>query len=290
MDRTTNILDAVVVYNPRSGKAYSRTTLGRLCRKHGIAVSKFIEIQDGYEKKLRPYIKRDQVIITVGGDGTLSSVASLVIGAPVLFAPLPGGTLNHFTKDLGIPQDIDEALARVVRAKPRRIDVAKINDTVFLNNSSIGLYPSSLRVREDLEKGLLGKWPAAVLAGIQAFARYRVLTVTIEGETFKTPFVFVGNNEYHLGDPATAGRTSLNKGQLSVYAITTSKRWKLFRIFRHAITGTLGESEEFKAWHTSTLTVKTKKSTVHISRDGELERVVSPLRYEILPKALRVLL
>lgn len=283
-------MKVVIVYNPRSGQGYGRSTLRKTFAKHGIEIEAFIKIEDGYETKVKKHIKKGTVIAAIGGDGTLSSVAALLINTPATFAPLAGGTLNHFTKDLGVSQELDTAVENLKKAKARKIDVAKVNNTIFLNNSSIGLYPSSLRVREDLEKEKVAKWPAAILASIQAFVRYRTLTVTVEGETFQTPFLFVGNNDYHLTDPAAGGRTHLDSGKLSVYAIATGERWKLLRLFRHAITGDLRKNEELRIWHATTLTVKTKKSYVHISRDGELERTASPLQYEILAQSLQVLL
>jgi len=281
-------MNIVLVYNPHSGSSPKLAELRKLCKTHGIAIKAPIAIGDGYEKKLRSHIAKDQVIAVVGGDGTISSVASILTGTRAILAPLPGGTLNHFTKDLGVPQELDEAFARLSTAKPRNVDVASVNDVVFINNSSIGLYPSSLQTREELQAKKLAKWSAAVFASIRAFVKYRTYTVTIDDETFKTPFLFVGNNDYRLTEPGKS-RDSLTQGILSVYMIATASRRELVGIFAWALIGQLHRSSEFKTWQTSQLTVHTKRSRVRVSRDGELEKLASPLEYKLRSKALRIL-
>lgn len=278
----------ILVYNPHSGSAPNLDTLRKLCKQHGITIAAHIAVNDTYKEALRKHLRKDQIIAVVGGDGTISSVAALITGTRAILAPLPGGTLNHFTKDLGVPQDLDQAIAALNTMKPRAIDVASVNDVVFLNNSSIGLYPSSLATREELQSKKLTKWYAALIGSIRALVKYRTYTVTIDKETFKTPFLFVGNNDYHLTDPGTS-RDDLTQGVLSIYAVATASRRELIGIALRALVGQLRTSSEFKLWRTSQITVHTKKSRVHVSRDGELENLVTPLTYKIIPSSLRVL-
>ena len=54
---------------------------------------------------------------------------------------LPLGTLNHFARDLAIPTELEEAAKLIAGRKQRRVDVAEMNERIFINNSAIGLYP-----------------------------------------------------------------------------------------------------------------------------------------------------
>lgn len=279
----------VLIYNPHSGSALSLHQLRRICNQYSVAIEAAIKVDDNLSKNIAPYIKKKAIIAAIGGDGTLSSIAGLVAGSNATFAPLPGGTLNHFTKDLGISQDINEAIKNLTSAKPRFIDVGSVNDTVFINNSSIGLYPSSLSEREDLEAKKLSKWPAAVIASIRAFVKYRTYTVTIGNETFKTPFLFVGNNDYHLDNLNNPGRSTVNKGVLSVYTVASSSRLDLIELIGWTIAGRLKNANEIRIWKTKSLTIHTKRQSIRLSRDGELERTQSPLRYKIREKSLKII-
>lgn len=278
-----------VVYNPRSGSAPSLRELKKHFNEAAIEVERYIDITKELSKLKHLSSQKGSIIAAVGGDGTLSSVAGMLINSDAIFAPLPGGTLNHFTKDLGMPQELPQAISRLSTLRPRQIDAAQVNGTVFINNSSIGLYPSSLQTREELEAKKLGKWSAAFIAAVKALVHYRSLTVTIHSETFKTPFIFVGNNDYHLENNVMGERHSLSSKKLSVYAVASASRWSLVKIIAGTLLGRLAITDDIKIWKTTKLTVHAKKKQLRISRDGELEKTPTPLHYEIAAGSLTII-
>jgi diacylglycerol kinase family enzyme len=87
-------------------------------------------------------------IVVGGGDGTIGCAASRLAGTGVPLGILPLGTLNHFAKDLGLPLDIGAAAAVVAAGHVEAVDVAECNGHVFVNNSSIGVYPFLVEERE----------------------------------------------------------------------------------------------------------------------------------------------
>jgi diacylglycerol kinase family enzyme len=275
----------ILIYNPKSGSALSAQELRNKCKQHDIVIEKLIPITKLTLKRLASHIRNGSTIAVIGGDGTLSAVAGLLAGTRAVFAPLPGGTLNHFTKDLGIAQELDEALGNLVHAKVRTVDVATVNGTVFINNASLGLYPSSLQARNAYENKI-GKWPAAVFSSFRAFIRFRSYTVTIGNETFKTPFVFVGNNKYELLNGGT--RTRINAGKLSVFIARTTSRAVLLKIALFTLIGRHHLLDEFDERLTDSVTIHTKRKELSVSHDGEVTRMQSPFQFEVKKKALRV--
>jgi diacylglycerol kinase family enzyme len=165
----------------------------------------------------------EEMIVAGGGDGTISSVASTVAGTGKVLGVLPLGTLNHFAKDLGVPLALEAAAATLVHGEVKEVDLGKVNDQVFINNSSIGLYPEIVR-RRDKEQQLFNrsKWPAMVKAFFAALREYRFLRVqvrTSEGQFVRTtPFVFVGNNPYDLDSFGIGGRPKLSTGDAVLLA------------------------------------------------------------------------
>lgn len=279
-------MNVVLVYNPRSGSACSIDELRQKFARHAIKIQKVIQLSNSLVKDLEPYVRSGSTVCVVGGDGTMSAVAACLAGSRAVLMPLPGGTLNHFTKDLGVPQDIDDAVAVLKHSKVHEIDSARVNDKTFINNSSLGLYPSSLRTRARFEDHL-GKWPAAVIASVRALLRFRTYKVTINHKTFYTPFIFVGNNTYVL-EAASVTRTRLDEGKLSVFIAKTTSRWTLAKILLYALIGHAHTLDDFEIYQATSLTVHTKKAALSIARDGEVERMQAPLRYTINSKALRV--
>jgi hypothetical protein len=157
-----------------------------------------------------------------------------MVGSGVRFGVLPLGTLNHFAKDLGIPLELDEAVRNLATGLPRQVDVGEVNGRIFLNNSSLGLYPDIVRDREEQQRRLgRGKWPAALWATLAALRRYPFLSMrlTVNGETLarRTPFVFIGNNRYTMEGLAIGERDCLDDGLLSLYVAQHPTRLGLLR-------------------------------------------------------------
>ena len=120
-----------------------------------------------------------EIVVAGGGDGTMSSVAAALIGSDKTLGVLPLGTMNHFAKDLGIPLDVEGAVRTIVAGHAVRVDVGDVNGRIFLNNSSLGLYPRIIRERERQQRLGWGKWPAYVWAALAVLRRYPFLEIRL---------------------------------------------------------------------------------------------------------------
>ena len=187
------------------------------------------------------------VIVAGGGDGTVNIVASQVIGTDKILGVLPLGTFNHFARDLKIPADLELAAQAFVSGRTIEVDVGEVNGRIFLNDSSLGLYPTIVREREKKQRLGAGKWPAFVWAAVAALRRYPFLDVRLsaDGKEFRrrTPFVFIGNNEYQMERLNIGVRECLDKGQLSLYITNRTGRWGLIRLALRALCGRLREDK-----------------------------------------------
>ena len=72
---------------------------------------------------------------------------------------LPLGTMNHFAKDLHIPLDLEGAVETIVQGHVANVDLGEVNGHIFVNNSSLGLYPSIVREREKQQRLGWGNGP-----------------------------------------------------------------------------------------------------------------------------------
>ena len=234
-----------------------------------------------------------KVVVAGGGDGTVNSVASAVIDSDKSFGVLPLGTLNHFARDLKIPLDLDESARIIVSGRMTKVDVGDVNGVIFLNNSSLGLYPIIVHEREKRQRLGSGKWPAFVWAAIQAFRRYPFLDVRlqVDGKQFdrRTPFVFIGNNEYTMERLDIGMRECLNKAQLSLYIANRTSRLGLVRLAFRALLGRLREDKDFLALCTDEVKIETRHKRLRIAFDGEVRVMETPLHYRVRPGALRVI-
>jgi len=115
--------------------------------------------------------------------------------------------------------------------------------------------------------------------------------IEIDGKSFlrKTPFVFVGNNEYEMDLYNIGRRVALDEGELSVYFLHHGGRWGVTLLLYHTLFGRLRQWKDFEEVSTVEITIQTRKKKLHVALDGEVRTMVTPLNYRILPKALRVI-
>jgi diacylglycerol kinase family enzyme len=234
-----------------------------------------------------------EIIVAAGGDGTLNSVAAAVAAAGKILGVIPVGTMNHFAKDLHIPLELERAVETIAKGRVAAIDVGEINGHIFLNNSSLGLYPSIVSERQKQQRLGSGKWPAFLWAAVSVLRRYPFLDIrlTADGKDFRsrTPFVFIGNNEYEMETLNIGGRTCLDAGQLSLYMTRPISRLRLIQLALRALFGGLRQDKDFLALCTQELWIGTKHRRLRVALDGEVISMTPPLHYRVRPGALRVL-
>lgn len=232
-------------------------------------------------------------IVVGGGDGTLGSAASVLAGTDAVLGVLPLGTLNHFAKDLGLPTGLDEAMDVIASGQVLTIDVAEVNGRIFLNNSSVGIYPFLVakRTEEQRRKGV-GKLAAigpALFRTIRGLPWQR-LTLSTEGDSLrklKTPCVFVGNNFYDLA--ALGKRNSLSSGELCIYLVKRQSWLGLLLLPFKVALGLVDAAEDLEVFRLPSLDINARGARMLVSTDGEAVESATPLRYRILPDALHVL-
>ena len=234
-----------------------------------------------------------KVMVAAGGDGTVNSVAAAAVEGGKILGVLPLGTLNHFARDLKIPFDLEAAAQTIVTGHTTTVDVAEVNGRIFVNNSSLGLYPTIVRERQKRERLGFQKWPAFIWATIQALRRYPFLDVQlrVNGELLDrlTPFVFVGNNEYAMDLFNVGVRERLDRGTLSIYITHRTSRLKLIGLALRAVFGRLRDDKDFSALASNEVKIQTGRKRLRVAFDGEVDVMETPLQYRVRPGALRVI-
>lgn len=235
-----------------------------------------------------------KTIVAAGGDGTISAVAGALIGTEKILGVMPVGTLNHFAKDLKVPLDHGAAARTIAEGNIALIDAGEVNGKVFINNSSLGIYPKIVAKREAQQERLArGKWHAAWWATVHALQRFPFmnLRITLEEKQLdrRTAFLFIGNNEYEISGFKLGGRARLDGGRLGLYLTHRTGRVGLLRLGLHALFGRVDQAKDFDAFAVEEALIETSRPRILVATDGEVTRLESPLHYRILPRALRVL-
>ncbi|QBB70697.1 hypothetical protein ELE36_10160 [Pseudolysobacter antarcticus] len=238
--------------------------------------------------------EQPDIVVAGGGDGTINAVAAELVGTNIALGVLPLGTLNHFAKALHLPLDVEAAARIVIAGNAISVDVGEVNGHIFLNNSSLGLYPSLVRRRDTQQEQLgRGKWAAALWAALTLLRRHAFLRVrlSLNGEEIerRTAIIFIGNNAYQMNGLRIGERERLDAGQLSLYLPHRGGRSGLSMLAVRALFGCLRESRDFDALFATAIDLETHHKRLLVATDGEVAAMDAPLRYRIRPGALRVI-
>jgi diacylglycerol kinase family enzyme len=293
-----------VILNPSSGTGHGAPQAERLqalFHDAGLA-ARIISPADGaqlFEAAQREARARPPLIVAGGGDGTVSAVAGALAGSGIALGVLPLGTLNHFARDVGVSLDIAQAVRDIAAGRTREVDVGEVNGRVFINNSSLGLYPHVVRERDRRRRLLgVGKWRAMLWASMKVLRRYPFVDVSLnlggQQKALRTPFVFVGNNEYEMQGSDLGTRKRLDCGLLSIYLAPTTGRLGLLGLALRGLFGRLAKGRDFEMTQVAAAQIrphrrKHKKKHMLVSTDGEVSSMETPIEYRVRPKALRVI-
>ncbi|HEY3158057.1 MAG TPA: hypothetical protein VGJ78_03775 [Vicinamibacterales bacterium] len=171
------------------------------------------------------------------------------------------------------------------------------------------MYARLLVERAAMQRLGRGKWIAHGLAALRVWGRYRRLRVDVRsakgevGSTFemgrtceersaevvRTPFVFVGNNEYQLSGLELGGRRDLTGGRLHVCMAPGMTRGGVARMIVQALFGDVCTIEGFESFSAPAVELDARVARLEASIDGEAVRVDNPLTFRIRPRALRVI-
>lgn len=232
-------------------------------------------------------------IIAGGGDGTLNSVATMLLDQPMAFGVLPLGTFNHFAKEMGLPVDLDAAVRALATAQPEDLPVGEVNGRIFLNFSAIGLHPNMVSERERGRDPKKSKFLATMKAGWRSVFRLPLMFVrlTLPDREMRrlTPSVIMCNNVHQMRAFGVEAASESDRGVLNFYLARSTKPLGVIWLFILAMLRLLKPSRTFEVVTGSDVTIHMHRRRLTVSIDGELVRMSAPLRYRVRQGALKVL-
>jgi diacylglycerol kinase family enzyme len=264
----------VLLVNPKSGggKAEHHDLVGE-CHARGIEPVVLERSDELSTLAAAAVLGGADVIGMAGGDGSQALVASIAAEHDVPYVCVPAGTRNHLAFDIGIDRaDVVGALDAFFDGSERRIDLARVNGRVFVNNVSMGLYGKVVQSQEYRDAKLrtvIETLPEFLGPGAEPFdLRF---TGPDGSEYASAQLLLVSNNRYEPGPPGTQGnRKGMDQGTLGVVAVGIGPPFP-------------GRTE----WTTPTFRVDSG-TTVNVGVDGEALAIDPPLVFDSLPSALRI--
>ncbi len=161
------------------------------------------------------------MVIVGGGDGSLSGTVDDLVNKDCVFAVLPLGTANSFARTLGLPLDLDGAIAAIASGRRRRIDLGMIDNDYFVNAAALGLSPMIGDSVPHNLKRYLGRI-GYLLWAVWCLLRFRPFRLIIEDEERQhrvwASEVRIFNGRFHGGVELTES-TDVDSGDIVIQAV-----------------------------------------------------------------------
>lgn len=248
-------------------------------------------------ERLRAALRTEGIaaVAVAGGDGTLNCAAGVLAGSGAALGILPLGTMNLLAKDLGIPLDLDRAVAVLAAGHRRAVDVGCVNGHLFLINSVLGMPARMVRHREVFRGRRLGL-PALLrlaLVTLRHLGPYpRLSAVLSDGRRrtrLRVRLLAVVNNDYAEGPGKILERSQVDGGELTLYIARRLSPWRIARLALGFGLGRWRQLPGLERRGATRFAVSARRRALRVMNDGEVRLIAPPLRYRLMPRALTVI-
>ena len=281
----------VLLMNPKSGGGKAeKLDLAGEARARGIEPV-LLQSGDDFQALARDAVARGaDALGAAGGDGTQALIAEVAMEHDLPFVCIPAGTRNHFALDLGVDrEDVVGALDGFTDGVERRVDLARVNDRLFVNNVSLGVYArivQSDEYRDDKLGTVARMLPELLGPDCDPF------DLEFDGPGGKThdsaDLILVSNNVYTLEQIAGFGtRARMDEGVLGITVVEVRDARDLAELVALQTTGGVSRFRGWRQWAAPSFEVRSGEP-IEVGVDGEGLLLDGPLRFSVLPGALRV--
>lgn len=286
----------MLIVNPEAG---SRTTMKalpdieRLLRDRNMDYEFHFTKEPGHATELVREIGSEfDVIVSVGGDGTINEIIN---GMPEIDKPmgiLPIGTGNDFARSCSMkPGDLEAAVETLLAHDVKEIDTGVANGRRFVNVMGLGFEGRA----NDIGKMLpfLHGTPKYLIAIGGTYLTYRKMPLKIKFNDVeideKVFLMSIGNGWNVGGGLQLTPKAKLDDGMFDICYIQNITRWRILQVFAKLYDGTIDQVEEYESYQTKELhIVSDRPIPAHV--DGEaFDPVQTEFKVSIIPKAVKII-
>ena len=191
------------------------------------------------------------LIIAAGGDGTVGTIATELLGSEVTLGILPLGSVMNILRSLDLPRELDAAAAIVAQGTTRRIDIGEVSGRPFFEVGSVGMNAAIFREIQRIERG---DW-RGLLASVWVAIRYHParMRLYLDDRIVRTRalMVTISNGPYTGLGFTVAPQARLDDGFFDVHLFQGFSRWELIRHFAAIAFGRRRYSPKIRSFRSS---------------------------------------
>jgi YegS/Rv2252/BmrU family lipid kinase len=284
------------IVNPVSGM-HRRVKLAEAIKKH-INTKNFIpEVKEtayaghAVELSREAVSQGTDVVVAVGGDGTINEVASQIIGSDTVLGIIPQGSGNGLARHLGIPRTIQGAMRLINRQHVTEIDTATINGVPFVSIAGIGFDALVAKLFAKGERRGFFSYAHLISTNFLYYKPKKCKLEFEDGTTFKTRALFISfaNSNQFGYNTAIAPNALLRDGKLDVIVVQKPGIFELPLIANLLLLRAIDKSRYVKSFRSGHFWVYRKNNRV-VNIDGEVKKIDKKLEIKVHPLSLKVII
>jgi len=226
------------------------------------------------------------IVVAVGGDGTIKLVAELVMHSAIAIGIIPAGSANGMAKELGIPPEPLEALELIVTGRAKPIHLTKVNDRLCIHLSDIGFNASLVKRFQNMEHRGMWGYVKAAWRELWHHSKMQAHFVLNNRKICRDAVMIVVANATSYGTGITVN--PLGRLDDRLFEIIIIRKISLAEILKMRFSTGAFHPEKTEVFQTDHITIHSKKK-VHFQIDGEYYGKVNELKAEVMPEAIRII-
>ncbi|MGB5931208.1 MAG: diacylglycerol kinase family protein [Cyclobacteriaceae bacterium] len=284
------------VINPVSGgidKEELDDSLGSFCQTCGLSHDMIKTTGKDDEKKLRASVdeKNPEVVVAIGGDGTVNLVASVLAGTDKPMGILPMGSGNGLAKDLKIPQNDPDAALELLRTPfVRKIDTLEVNGNFFVHICDLGFNAHVVKMfAKSQHRGMFSymKFTLVEFFKYDSFSYTLYTDNSTEEFSGKAFMITCANSNMYGSNIVINPEGQIDDGYFEVVIIKDFRWYKIFKMVA------LLATRRINTWEMSR-TIRCKQASISLKKkktlqfDGEVSDNVKHVKVSIVPASLKI--
>jgi len=234
-------------------------------------------------------IGKFDIVVAVGGDGTVNEVASAIVDTDTSLGIVPFGSGNGLSRFLGIPMDTRDAIKNLASGRTEIIDSARINGQPFFNMAGMGF---DAHISEIFSHGKKRGFISYIKSSIKEVVGYQPQNyhLDIDGKKYdyKAFMLSIANSSQYGNNVHISPKASLQDGFLDVCVIKPFPLWRFPEMSMRMLIKATESSKYVEIIRGKQILIK-REHTGPIHLDGEPQVAGTGIDITILPKSLKVI-
>ena len=229
--------------------------------------------------------KKD-IVIAVGGDGTVSECSKALIGSNVAIGVIPCGSGNGFAYHIGMKRDIKKAILQLNISTLKTIDSCTANDERFVNVSGIGFDAHIANLFANNKKRGLFNYLKLIIKELSYQPEYYKIEYNNTKKEVKAYLIAFANTSQYGNDFEISPFAKLDDGLIDFVIVKVFSKWKIPFFLLKVAKGKVHLSKNVEIIKSKEMSIESKNRLVHL--DGEPKELKSPIIVKVKPRTLKI--